>query len=106
MLPLAFCKPDLSYWVSLVPLLPCTCLYLQSPGIKVWPWAKRKKKLFLVDSLRDCSWKTVEVLQNRDVATAERAVVILHCTDVTVISNWHSLGSRHCMIVRDVLIWQ
>lgn len=49
---------------------------------------------------------TVEVLQNINVATAKRVVVVLHFTDVTVISNWHSLGSRHCVIVRDVLIWQ
>lgn len=48
----------------------------------------------------------VEVLRNHDVAAARRAVAISHCTDVTVISNWHSLGSQHCMIVRDVLIWQ
>lgn len=57
-------------------------------------------------SLWTVSWKTVEVLHNVDVGATKRAVVILHCTDVTAISNWHSLGSRHCMIVRDVLIWQ
>lgn len=64
-----------------------------------------------MDSIRDCSWMSVEVLQNHNVAKATRAVTILQYIDVTVISNWLSLGLStlhycvRCCYVAMTLIW-
>lgn len=45
-----------------------------------------------MDSFRSCSGVSAEVLQNHTVATVSRAVALLQYTDVTAITNWHSLG--------------
>lgn len=73
---------------------------------------KEKAKIFSLWTVcSETSWMTGEVLQNHGVATAKRAVVILHCTDVTVISNWHSLGlstlhdCERCSYLATTFIW-
>lgn len=68
-------------------------------------------EIFTVDSVRGCSWMSAEVLQNHDVATANRVVTILQYTDVTVISNWHlpALSTLHycvrCCYLTMTFIW-